>query len=124
MIALRLYARWPTTAVPANIYCMVNPLGSELYRDVADAIVSVDNRSVHDVAQAVLDMEWLQRLNSLMELGRKLVLAVGGLLPLLLKRMKMDPALVSSPLLTTVTDMCGFFLVLSLASAWLPHLVT
>jgi len=26
----------------------------ELYRDVADAIVSVDNRSVHDVAQAVL----------------------------------------------------------------------
>jgi cell division transport system permease protein len=35
-----------------------------------------------DVAQAVLDMEWLQRLNSLMELGRKLVLAVGGLLVL------------------------------------------
>ena len=26
----------------------------ELYRDVADAFVSVDNRSVHDVAQAVL----------------------------------------------------------------------
>ena len=26
----------------------------DLYRDVADAIVSVDNRSVHDVAQAVL----------------------------------------------------------------------
>jgi cell division transport system permease protein len=35
-----------------------------------------------DVAQAVLDMEWLQRLNSLMELGRRLVLAVGGLLVL------------------------------------------
>jgi len=34
------------------------------------------------VAQAVLDMEWLQRLNSLMELGRSLVLAVGGLLVL------------------------------------------
>jgi len=26
----------------------------DLYREVADAIVSVDNRSVHDVAQAVL----------------------------------------------------------------------
>lgn len=26
----------------------------ELYRDAADAIVSVDNRSIHDVAQAVL----------------------------------------------------------------------
>lgn len=32
------------------------------------------------VAQAVLDMAWLQRLNSLMELSRRLVLAVGGLL--------------------------------------------
>jgi len=48
---------------------------------------------------------------------------LGGLLPLLLKRMKMDPALVSSPLLTTVTDMCGFFFVLSFASAILPKLV-
>jgi cell division transport system permease protein len=35
-----------------------------------------------DVAQAVLDMEWLQRLNSLMELGRRLVVAVAGLLVL------------------------------------------
>jgi len=33
-----------------------------------------------DVAEAVLDMEWLQRLNSMMELGRRLVLAVGGML--------------------------------------------
>lgn len=31
------------------------------------------------VAEAVLDMEWLQRLNSLMELSRRLVLAVGGM---------------------------------------------
>jgi len=47
---------------------------------------------------------------------------LGGALPLLLKRMKMDPALVSSPLLTTVTDMCGFFFVLSFAAAVLPKL--
>ncbi len=33
-----------------------------------------------DVAEAVVDMEWLQRLNSLMELSRRLVLAVGGML--------------------------------------------
>ena len=33
-----------------------------------------------DVAEAVLDMAWLQRLNSLMELSRRIVLAVGGLL--------------------------------------------
>jgi magnesium transporter len=47
---------------------------------------------------------------------------LGGALPLLLKRLKMDPALVSSPLLTTVTDMCGFFFVLSFAAAVLPKL--
>lgn len=48
--------------------------------------------------------------------------ALGGMLPLLLKRLKLDPALVSSPLLTTVTDMCGFFFVLSFASSVLPKL--
>ncbi|MEE4166218.1 MAG: magnesium transporter [Desulfocapsaceae bacterium] len=47
---------------------------------------------------------------------------LGGALPLVLKRFKMDPALVSSPLLTTVTDMCGFFFVLSFAAAVLPKL--
>lgn len=47
---------------------------------------------------------------------------LGGMLPLLLKRLKLDPALVSSPLLTTVTDMCGFFFVLSFAAAVLPRL--
>lgn len=46
----------------------------------------------------------------------------GGILPLVLKKLKIDPALVSSPLLTTVTDMCGFFLVLSFASLALPYL--
>ncbi len=47
---------------------------------------------------------------------------LGGMLPLVLKKLKLDPALVSSPLLTTVTDMCGFFFVLSFASAVLPKL--
>ncbi len=55
--------------------------------------------------------------------GNTLVaVTVGGVLPLALKKLKIDPALVSSPLLTTVTDMCGFFLVLSLASAVLPRI--
>ena len=34
------------------------------------------------VAQAILDMEWLQRLNSLMELSRRIVIAVGSMLVL------------------------------------------
>lgn len=34
----------------------------------------------NEVAEVVLDMEWLQRLNSLMELSRRVVLAIGGML--------------------------------------------
>ena len=42
--------------------------------------------------------------------------SIGGTVPLLLKRFGVDPAVASGPLLTTVTDMCGFFLVLSIAT--------
>jgi magnesium transporter len=48
---------------------------------------------------------------------------IGGTVPLLLKRRGLDPALASGPILTTITDMCGFFLVLSLATVMLPKLV-
>jgi hypothetical protein len=44
-----------------------------------------------------------------------LSVCLGGVVPLVLKRFRTDPALVSGPLLTTVTDMCGFLLVLKLA---------
>ncbi|WP_171206976.1 magnesium transporter [Ruegeria sp. HKCCA0235A] len=58
-------------------------------------------------------------------LGLNTVVAVsiGGVLPLLLKRIGQDPAVASGPLLTTITDMAGFFLVLSLATAMMPLLV-
>ena len=46
----------------------------------------------------------------------------GGLVPLILRWMRTDPALASGPLLTTVTDMCGFFFVLSFATWMLPRL--
>jgi magnesium transporter len=46
----------------------------------------------------------------------------GGLVPLILRGMRIDPALASGPLLTTVTDMCGFFFVLSFATTILPRL--
>ncbi len=55
-------------------------------------------------------------LNTLVAVG------LGGTIPLLLRRMRIDPALASGPILTTVTDMCGFFLVLSFATAALPWL--
>ncbi len=51
-----------------------------------------------------------------------IAVSLGGTVPLLLKRVKVDPAVASGPILTTVTDMCGFFLVLGLATQMLPQL--
>ncbi|MCP5536067.1 MAG: magnesium transporter [Akkermansiaceae bacterium] len=51
-----------------------------------------------------------------------LSVVIGGLVPLLLKKFKVDPALASGPILTTCTDMSGFFLVLSLANVAMTRL--
>lgn len=51
-----------------------------------------------------------------------IAVVIGGALPLLLKRMNVDPALAAGPILTTITDTGGFFLVLSVATLVLPHL--
>jgi len=55
-------------------------------------------------------------------LNTVIAVSIGGTVPLILKRFKLDPAVASGPLLTTVTDMCGFFLLLSMASLVLPAL--
>ncbi|WP_235934735.1 magnesium transporter [Candidatus Laterigemmans baculatus] len=48
--------------------------------------------------------------------------SLGGIVPLLLRRFGFDPAVASGPLLTTVTDMCGFSLVFGLATLFLAQL--
>ena len=55
-------------------------------------------------------------------LNTLVAVSLGGTIPLVLRRLKADPALASGPILTTVTDMCGFFLALSFATALLPLL--
>ncbi|MFT5106451.1 MAG: magnesium transporter [Verrucomicrobiales bacterium] len=60
---------------------------------------------------------------SALALNTMLSVVLGGLVPLLLKKFKVDPALASGPILTTVTDMCGFFLVLSFAGSVLDKIV-
>lgn len=42
--------------------------------------------------------------------------SLGGLIPLALKRMQLDAALGAPPILTTLSDMCGLLIVLSLAT--------
>ncbi len=52
-----------------------------------------------------------------------IAVSLGGTVPLFLKRLGVDPAVASGPVLTTVTDMVGFFLVLSLAALMMPLLL-
>ncbi len=51
-----------------------------------------------------------------------IAVSIGGTVPLLLKRIGVDPAIASGPILTTITDICGFFIALSLASLMLAQL--
>ena len=52
-------------------------------------------------------------------IGRGIAVALGGAIPLLLRRLNVDPAAAAAPMLTTVVDVCGFFLILSLATTFL-----
>jgi magnesium transporter len=49
--------------------------------------------------------------------------SIGGMVPLALKGFNIDPAIASGPMLTTITDMVGFFLLLGLATLMLPLLI-
>lgn len=58
-----------------------------------------------------------------MMLNTLIAVSLGGTLPLLMRRWNLDPALASGPILTTVTDMCGFLLVLGTATLVLDRLI-
>jgi magnesium transporter len=45
-----------------------------------------------------------------------LAVVAGGLMPIILRKLKVDPAVASGPILTMITDTCGFFFVLALAT--------
>ena len=47
---------------------------------------------------------------------------IGGAVPLVIRRIGFDPALASGPMLTTATDICGFFLALLFATLALSQL--
>ncbi len=55
-------------------------------------------------------------------LNTLVAVSIGGTVPLLLRKFNVDPAVASGPVLTTITDLCGFFLVLSIATMMLPLL--
>lgn len=108
-------------------------LGAALPRDVLrvlrkEIIVGVINGLALGVLLGLAAWAWKGNVMLSVVVGAALavntVLAVslGGTVPLVLKRFNIDPAVASGPLLTTITDLCGFLLVLSLASVVLPRL--
>ncbi|HET7039353.1 MAG TPA: magnesium transporter [Gemmatimonadales bacterium] len=95
---------------------------------VKEGAVGILNGVVLGLLLGVLAYAWKQNVflslvvALALSLNTVVAVLVGGLIPLLLKRLKLDPALASGPILTTVTDMCGFFFVLSFATLALSKL--
>lgn len=54
-------------------------------------------------------------------LNTLVALSIGALVPLFLKHFKLDPALAAPLVLTTITDMCGFLLLLGLATVFVTR---
>ncbi|NNJ64118.1 MAG: magnesium transporter [Xanthomonadales bacterium] len=109
-------------------------LGAAEPRDVArvwgkEASVGLINGTVLGLLLGLAAWAWKGNpllgmvVGAALALNTVLAVSIGGTVPLLLKRFGVDPAVASGPLLTTITDMCGFFLVLSLASMVLPSLI-
>ena len=93
-----------------------------------EAIVGLINGSVlglliAGVAWAWQGNPWLGLVvGSALSVNTLVAVSIGGTVPVLLKALKVDPAVAAGPILTTVTDMCGFFLLLGTASLMLPLL--
>lgn len=93
-----------------------------------EAIVGLINGAV--LGLLIAGVAWIWQGNAWLGLVVGLALSIntlvavsiGGTVPVVLKALKVDPAVASGPILTTVTDMCGFFLLLGTASLLLPVL--
>ncbi len=108
-------------------------LGAALPRDVfrvlrKEAIVGLINGIALGALLGLVAWAWKGNVALGLVVGAALAantiiaVSIGGTVPLVLKRFKFDPAVASGPLLTTVTDVCGFFLLLSIASLALPYI--
>ena len=90
--------------------------------------VGVINGAVLGVLIAIVAIVWDGSpylgfvVGATLALNTVIAVSLGGTIPLFLKRFGVDPAIASGPILTTVTDICGFFLALTFASLLLTQL--
>ena len=90
-----------------------------------EVLVGLINGLIFAVVMGIIGMIWFGSPMLGVVLGAAMVinLVVAGLagtvVPVLLERFGIDPALASGAFVTTVTDVVGFFAFLGLAAAWL-----
>jgi len=93
-----------------------------------EAIVGLINGATLGVLIATVAWVWQGNgwlglvVGSALAINTLVAVSIGGTVPVVLKSLKVDPAVASGPILTTITDMCGFFLLLGTASLMLPLL--
>jgi magnesium transporter len=94
-----------------------------------EAIVALMNGLIVGALLGSAAMLWTQNVYFGLVIGSAqglMVLAaacLGGSLPLVLRRLGIDPALATAPLMTAVVDACGFFVTLTFAWLMLPWLI-
>ena len=87
--------------------------------------VGIWNGLIWAVVVAAIAEVWYQNLSLSIVIGSAIIVNLivaafaGATIPLLLKRMNIDPALSGSVVLTTITDVIGFFVFLGLAAVFL-----
>jgi magnesium transporter len=63
-------------------------------------------------------------ISAAMIINMMIAATAGTAIPLVLKKLNVDPAIASSIFVTTFTDVCGFMSFLGLARLMLPYLVS
>ena len=86
-----------------------------------EASVGLTNGLVLGLAVGILCFAWQQNfrlslvVSAAIALNTLVAACLGGIVPLLLKKWRLDPALASGPVLAAVNDLCGFLFALVLA---------
>jgi magnesium transporter len=97
---------------------------------VKEASVGVINGIVLGILIGIVAWLWMDNavlglvIGAALAINTLIAVSIGGVVPLLVKRAGQDPAAASGPLLTTITDIAGFFLVLSIATLFMPALIS
>jgi len=90
-----------------------------------ELLIGAINGSVWAVIVAVFTYIWMQSLSLSLVFSVSLILSLilsataGALIPIILKKIKIDPALAGSVILVAISDVAGFFIFLGIATIFL-----